>query len=601
MKTHIRFYHRLRHSLAIGLGVFLLPFSILADDHGGTAPTATVWNSPDIAGNIESVADVDWFRFTVTVPGRIWIYTTGETDVTGSIRNSAEALIDSSFDDGSAYNIESNFVAGAGTYYVAISAGSSAINLGNYTLHLRAPQNAAAFNGPNLSAALTLPGEIQIYRFPMEFTSPVVLFTTGDMDTKGELYNAAGAFVKSSFDDGAGYNFSMEDVLSAGNSWYLLVRGGTTALNTGSYTLSQRKYSNAFPIGGTSHSGSVQVPGDLDLYRISVAKAGPVWIYTTGDTDTRGVLYNTAGALVNSDFDDGAGYNFLMTSSNLAAGTYYLWVSGGTSAVSIGDYQLEIRQASTAIPITSSGSVGHSIVTPGDIDMFVFNAGGATSFQTLGTTDTYGALLNAGGALVTSDFDDGAGGNFSLASSLTAGVHYLFIRGQDLDTVMGAYTLQSNFTGAIGSVVSLAASTVAADSANSASLSLSGSGAWSVGGLPAWAVVSPAAGSGSANLAFTFQPNTTGAARSATLNIGGSLVTLHQPAAAVHLAGPGLTIADAVLLTLPTTAGVTYTIESSSDLTSWQATALTITGDGSTKSVTVPRIGGRGWFRAVAY
>ncbi len=581
--------------------LLLQPSAAWGDDHGGTSTTATVWNTPDIAGNIESAADVDWFRFTVTVPGRVWLYSTGDTDVTASFRDSAAIQFASSFDDGSGYNFEYDFVAGAGTYYVAVSAGSSAINTGNYRLHLRAPQNAAPFYGPNLNAELTVPGEIKLYRFRMESTSPVILYTTGDMDTKGELYNAAGAVVRSSFDDGSGYNFSMEDMLSAGDSWYLLVRGGTTALNTGSYTLSQRKYSNATPLTSTSQAGSLAMPGDLDLYRINVAKAGPVWIYTTGDTDTHGVLYNTAGGQVLSDFDDGAGYNFRMSSSNLAAGTYYLWVSGGSSAVSTGAYQLEIRQASTAIPITGSGNVAHSIHTPGDIDLFVFNAGGATTFQSTGTTNTYAALLNAGGAQITSDFDNGAGDNFSLAANLTAGVHYLVVSGQSADTVTGDYGLQSSFTGALGGVLSLGASTLTANSSNGATLSLTGTAAWTVTGLPAWAAANQSAGSGSASLSLSFQPNTTGASRSATVNVGGSLVTLHQPAAAAHLAGPGLSIADAVLLTLPTSAGVVYTIESSADLSSWQSTGLTITGDGSVKSVTIPRNSGKGWFRAVTH
>jgi hypothetical protein len=61
MKTHIRHYRRI---LSLAAELPILPSSILADDHGGTAATATAWNTPDIAGNIESAADADWFRFS---------------------------------------------------------------------------------------------------------------------------------------------------------------------------------------------------------------------------------------------------------------------------------------------------------------------------------------------------------------------------------------------------------------------------------------------------------------------------------------------------------------------------------------------------------
>lgn len=568
-----------------------------ADDHGDNMGAATAWAAPDATGTMDSAADQDWFRFTVTVPGAVWLYSSGGTDVTGSLLDAAGERITFDQNDGNEYNFQITSVLAAGTYFLSVTAGTSALATGAYGVHIRSPQHAPAFDAPNLDGTLTAPGDLHLYRFTTPASGRYWLRTSGPVDTDGYLYDAAGNRV--TFDTGSGtdYNFALTLVLNAGQTYYLLVRGGVSALNTGTFKLSQRHFGNALNVAGTGYSGSREVPGDLDLYRIVVGRAGLTWFYSTGATDTMAELYDTGGERVTFDADSGAGANFEIGEA-LAAGTYYLMVSGGSSAAVLGDYRLEIRQPSTAMPLPVSDGLAHSIGVPGDRDLFVFQSGaGAAVFSSTGTTDVTASLYDAGGNRITFDSNSNGGGNFRIASTLPAGTFYLLVYGGVADLTEGAYTLNASYSNG-GTPVSVSSTAVAADGSNQGSLSVVAGGAWSVSGLPAWASVSSSSGSGNATLGFTFQPNTTGTARMATVNVAGGLVLLTQPAATVPLAGPGLTIEDAVILTLQTSPAVTYAIEFSTDLQSWTATGVTLAGDGSVKSVTLPRKGGSGWFRA---
>ena len=68
-----------------------------------------------------------------------------------------------------------------------------------------------------------------------------------------------------------------------------------------------------------------------------MSSAGTLTAYTTGSTDTRGYILDSSGNILASDDDDGASFNFRV-STFVSAGTYYIQVSGYET----GDYTLHV-------------------------------------------------------------------------------------------------------------------------------------------------------------------------------------------------------------------------------------------------------------------
>jgi hypothetical protein len=87
----------------------------------------------------------------------------------------------------------------------------------------------------------------------------------------------------------------------------------------------------------SSGQGRLERPGDSDLFRIDLTTPANVEIASSGPTDLRADLRGADDALVASDDDGGAGYNFRISAS-LPAGTYYLRVGhccSGTGAYAL--------------------------------------------------------------------------------------------------------------------------------------------------------------------------------------------------------------------------------------------------------------------------
>ena len=109
------------------------------DDHGNTAAAATAVNlNSTTAGVINSGGDADYFRFDVgTAGGTLTVFTTGSTDVVGSLRNSSDQEIASDDDSGGNGNfriVRTNV--GAGRYYVRV-AGYGGGTTGGYSLRVQ--------------------------------------------------------------------------------------------------------------------------------------------------------------------------------------------------------------------------------------------------------------------------------------------------------------------------------------------------------------------------------------------------------------------------------------------------------------------------------
>ena len=138
---------------------------------------------------------------------------------------------------------------------------------------------------------------------------------------------------------------------------------------------------------GSSQSGQIETGGDVDYFRVQVARSGELTVYTTGSFDTKGALEDSAGAVLASDDDGGRGHNFRIVHA-VSAGTYYIKVAGyNTSAT--GSYTIHASGPSGTGSgpdlIVASPSVSDSTLTPGQsftLNATVRNQGTAASAAT---------------------------------------------------------------------------------------------------------------------------------------------------------------------------------------------------------------------------
>ena len=108
----------------------------LADDHGDEAACATpLALGVAMAGRIEAGDDTDWFRLELSGPASVAIYTTGDLDTVGSLRDPSDAQIASDDDGGEGLNFHVESDQAAGAYYVRVVSYGNAT--GSYTLHAR--------------------------------------------------------------------------------------------------------------------------------------------------------------------------------------------------------------------------------------------------------------------------------------------------------------------------------------------------------------------------------------------------------------------------------------------------------------------------------
>ena len=342
------------------------------DDHGNTPGQATVVTaSSSTAGRLERAGDHDYFRVTLSSPGTLTVSTTGTTDTVGELQTATGTRLASN-DDTVGLNFQLQQQLSAGTYYIQVRGYGN--STGAYTLVVRftaGPPPSRDDHGNTRNGATTVglssltagrlerSGDLDYFRVTLSGSGEVTVSTTGTTDTVGELQTSSGTRITSNDDGGTGYNFRMQQTLSAG-TYYIQVRGYGNS--TGDYELSVSFASvgrddhsdtraQATVVGPTSSatgrtgwtsqsSGQLERSGDIDYFRFTLFQSGTVTVSTTGTTDTVGELQMASGTRITSNDDGGTGYNFRMQQT-LSAGVYYLKVTGYGS--STGAYTLDVH------------------------------------------------------------------------------------------------------------------------------------------------------------------------------------------------------------------------------------------------------------------
>ena len=442
------------------------------DDHGNTLADATpITLGTTVTGVIDPGGDLDVFRFEITGASTdVWIYTRGGiSDTAGGLYDGFGRPIASS-DDSALSENPTHFHIGAnlgpGTYYIAV-AGYDATITGPYSLHTR----TAADQGGTVDAAADLTlgepvdgvigtaWEEDVYRIDLSTaTGPtdVILYTTGDVDTTGELVDENLREVEYGDDSILSEqrsNFFLGSVLEPG-VYYIFVSGYSTS--TGPYRL--HSWTGTDPAGARATSadlgleseqlGIIGSPTDEDYFRITVSEATDLQVYTEGSADTVGELLDGGGNRLayndDSDFSLGTGSFFLAKS--LSPGTYYVAVSSLDGDT--GPYRLfamptvdQSDEADTAEAF-EPGTPVMGLIDPGtDADLFMLEMTDAAEvfIYTTGDVDTIGTLVDSDGATIGTDDDNGAQLNFFIRQTLGPGTYYIRVEGYLSET--GPYAL----------------------------------------------------------------------------------------------------------------------------------------------------------------
>ena len=132
---------------------------------------------------------------------------------------------------------------------------------------------------------------------------------------------------------------------------------------------------------GTPIAGTIDPAGDFDVFRLDLSEvANPidVWIYTTGELDTRGVLTDEGGSFLaenDESYITGRREAFSIR-ANLSSGIYYIVVLGYKEET--GDYTLHAQAAAgPGNSIATATALNLDSPTPGKID----SAGSANYFR----------------------------------------------------------------------------------------------------------------------------------------------------------------------------------------------------------------------------
>ena len=223
--------------------------------------------------------------------------------------------------------------------------------------------------------------------------------------------------------------------------------------------------------------GQINLPGDIDYFRLEIPEPGELTVYTTGSLDTIGSIEDDTGIAFIEGDQEGEGNNFKIV-CNAKPETYYIRVRGYENAT--GDYTLQAslvpdleaplvpepevplapdEETPVDTPQTADDhgdlwkvatDLFFDIPQPGlidtaeDIDYFRLEIPepGELTVYTTGSLDTIGSMEDDAGVFANGD-QEGEGNNFSIVYYAKPETYYIRVRGYENAT--GDYTLHASF------------------------------------------------------------------------------------------------------------------------------------------------------------
>ena len=344
--------------------------------------------------------------------------------------------------------------------------------------------------GSSIAGRISPGDDLDVFRLDLSGTSgttDVWIYTTGDLDTQGWLYDSSGDLLASNDNTTSGgviveTNFRIPRTLTPGVYYVRVYSADRTT--TGDYTLHAKAddhgHSSSVATSlslGFSVVGSIDPDFDRDVFKLDLSGTPgttDVWIYTTGDLDTLGWLYDSNINLIASNDDSyiaGRETSFSLR-SNLSSGVYYLWVRSWDGA--IGDYTLHAEAVTdpgsatgTAATLSLDSPAPGMIDTASDADYFrlvltesknlvIYTYGlvlhDGSNFSPIEPLD--GAVLdNSGAEISVNVYDEGIG--FNIMDDFNPGTYYVKVTAPASDTTYPVpYTIHAyedaNYTDFIG-------------------------------------------------------------------------------------------------------------------------------------------------------
>ena len=346
-----------------------LVHGFVIDDHGNDQTTATpIPLNSTTSGSIEEAGDQDWFSLSPTAFGDLTIYTSGTTNTVGRLLDSSgTVLAEASGVNGG--NFELTVSTSPVPLYLEVSAVGSSV--GDYLLiteyvdrtdgllvddHGNDSDTATMVTiGQSISGFIEIDGDVDYFRVELNAVMELVLYTSGSLDTLGQLQDEEGEVLSEDDNSGTGSNFRIESELEGG---IYFLRVSAPVGTTGVYVLRVESPMAGEPTGdgtgdhgdtrdqatvvevGSETKGTIDPADDVDFFRVDLNEPGLLTVYTSGSTDTFGRLSSADGSIKLRDDDDGRNFNFHI-SEDVHADSYFIEVTAYQDKT--GDYVLHVE------------------------------------------------------------------------------------------------------------------------------------------------------------------------------------------------------------------------------------------------------------------
>ena len=406
----------------IETGNYVIHVDVVVDDHSDTIAMATELTlNTSVSGTIDSGNDVDYFSIDISTPTFVAIFTTGNLDTVGTLYNGTNTFLQSDDNSGGYPNFLIRDRLDPGTYYIQVAS----FGTGNYVLHVDVVTTTEIELNTSISGTIDPGNDVDYFSIDISTPTFVVIFTIGNLDTRGTLLDRTNTFLQSDDNSGGYPNFLIRDRLDPG-TYYIQVG----SFGTGNYVLHidvvVDDHSDTIAMAteltlNTSVSGTIDSGNDVDYFSLVISTPTFVIIFTTGNLDTVGSLIDSVGNVLQIDYYSGAENNFLIR-DRLDPETYYIQVASfGT-----GNYVLHVDVV-TVTEIELNTSISGTIDPGNDVDYFSIDISTPTFVVifTIGNLDTRGTLLDRTNTFLQSDDNSGGYPNFLIRDHLDPGTYYI--------------------------------------------------------------------------------------------------------------------------------------------------------------------------------
>lgn len=493
-------------------GAYQLTLSRVADDFGNDINNATdltldAQGGATQSGEIGVPNDLDVFRIVATETGSLVVTqkaSSGSTlDSLLTILDSTGTEIASNDDSGFAFDSQVSFNVEQGQTYF-IQAGAFSTSTGNYDLTISKSvddfgNSTADATGITLSLTDTtaqngiigVSGDEDFFTFVAGATGGLLIEQKGAdgqsvsalFDSKLAFLDSNGAVLAENDDTFGSFDSRIVTEVVQGETYF--VRAGAFGDETGAYQLSFTLYNDDVGTrfddaklitldgsGSGSQTGTVEIPGDTDTFRIDPTFSGQLRIQLQNNTvgsifDGALTVFDQSGFQLISNDDNGDSLDSSIDLVVTAGETYFIQASGSPfidDDFAVGDYLLSIGQLPVnddyANELANATDINFapnnlavqrgSIEVPGDQDLFRivpnFTGDLVVRLDSVGLNqaseflDPNVQILDSSGNLLATNDDFAGSRDSELVLSVTAG-ETLFVRTGGSLTSLGDYAL----------------------------------------------------------------------------------------------------------------------------------------------------------------